>query len=99
MKITGLAKKVNRKVTVPTKVESAVPNVPHQPPAGAGTRSVNPAVISQGTNCIARTCYRYSSGGPPHINKRDGIAGNPARKKFNMNRWKSLLPPSPLKKT
>ena len=66
MKITGLAKKVNRKVTVPTKVESAVPNVPHQPPAGAGTRSVNPAVISQATNCIARTCYRYSSGGPPH---------------------------------
>ena len=26
----SLAKKVNRKVTVPTKVESAVPNVPHQ---------------------------------------------------------------------
>ena len=86
MKITGLAKKVNRKVTVPTKVESAVPNVPHQPPAGAGTRSVNPAVISQGTNCIARTCYRYSSGGPPHINNRDGITGNPADKKFSM-KW------------
>ena len=36
---------------------------------------------------------------PSHINNRDGIAGNPARKKFNMNWWKSLLPPSPLKKT